>query len=108
VDIRQYRLKTVIQVWKVAHHLPGGEQLSIYDASKYKQEVFPVITLKDYALDRWIAERYETFGNKSSLESFERSIAQTWWYGCPSFTIMPGETANSLGIGEMNKHDRWN
>src|SRR5580698_144351 len=90
----------------VTVHLPGGEQMSIYDASaKYAEEGTPLVVLggKEYGSGSsrdWAAKGTLLLGVRAVLvESFERiHRSNLIGMGVLPLEFAPGESAESLGL----------
>jgi aconitate hydratase len=90
----------------VTRHLPGGEEMSIYDASvKYKAEGVPLIVLagKEYGSGSsrdWAAKGPLLLGVRAVIaESYERiHRSNLVGMGILPLQFLPGETAESLGL----------
>jgi len=90
----------------VTLHLPGGEQMSIYDAAmKYKAEGTPLVILagKEYGSGSsrdWAAKGTMLLGVKAVIaESFERiHRSNLIGMGVLPLQFMPGQNAQSLGL----------
>jgi aconitate hydratase len=90
----------------VTAYLPGGEQMSIFDAAvKYKAAGIPLVILagKEYGTGSsrdWAAKGTMLLGVKAVIaESFERiHRSNLIGMGVLPLQYMPGETAQSLGL----------
>ncbi|AGA33238.1 Aconitate hydratase; 2-methylisocitrate dehydratase [Thioalkalivibrio nitratireducens DSM 14787] len=90
----------------VTLHLPGGEQMPIYDAAiRYQQENVPLIVIagKEYGTGSsrdWAAKGTMLLGVKAVIvESFERiHRSNLIGMGVLPLQFLPGENATSLGL----------
>jgi aconitate hydratase len=90
----------------VTLHLPGGEQMSIYDAAmKYKAQGIPLVVLagKEYGTGSsrdWAAKGTLLLGVKAVIaESYERiHRSNLVGMGVLPLQFMPGENADSLSL----------
>ncbi|MCC6223648.1 MAG: aconitate hydratase [Thermoleophilia bacterium] len=97
----------------VTAHLPGGEQLSIYDASlRYRSEGVPLIVLagKEYGSGSsrdWAAKGPALLGVRAVIaESFERiHRSNLLMMGILPLELPAGESAASLGLSGRERFD---
>ncbi len=97
----------------VTKHLPGGEQMSIYDAAmKYQAEKIPLVVLagKEYGTGSsrdWAAKGTILLGVKAVIsESFERiHRANLVGMGVAPLNFVNGENAGSLGLDGTETYD---
>jgi aconitate hydratase len=97
----------------VTRHLPGGTQMSIFDASmKYKNEGVPLLVLagKEYGSGSsrdWAAKGPYLLGIKFVIaESYERiHRSNLVGMGVLPLQYMPGETAETLGLSGEEVYD---
>ena len=90
----------------VTVHLPGGEQMSIYDAAmKYQSENLPLIVIagKEYGTGSsrdWAAKGPRLLGIRAVIaESFERiHRSNLVGMGILPLQFLPGENADGLGL----------
>jgi aconitate hydratase len=97
----------------ITRHLPGGEQMSIYDAAmKYQAEGTPLIILagKEYGTGSsrdWAAKGTLLLGIRAVIvESFERiHRSNLLGMGVLPLQFLPGENADSLGLTGEETYD---
>ena len=97
----------------VTQHLPGGETLSIYDASvKYRAEGTPLVILagKEYGTGSsrdWAAKGTMLLGVKAVIaESFERiHRSNLIGMGVLPLQYKPGQSAQSLGLTGRERYE---
>src|SRR5690606_4900043 len=94
-------------------HLPGGEQMSIYDASvRYQRDGVPLLVIagKEYGSGSsrdWAAKGTYMLGVRAVLaESFERiHRSNLIGMGVLPLEFLPGTTRNSLGLTGEETYD---
>ena len=97
----------------VTRHLPGGEQMPIYDAAmKYLADGMPLVVIagKEYGTGSsrdWAAKGTSLLGVKAVIaESFERiHRANLVGMGVFPLTFQDGQTARSLGLDGSETYD---